>query len=271
METFQQKAAKKQEELSQVEEAANGGDSEGDKKNQRIQELTAEAEEQSSLKRELEAELKRVLVPHKTTERQLAHLQKQQKDAENQLKVVRQRLQEARDQILAQAGSAQSEEACRTALLKSTEEELAEARAKVNELREAVSVALRSYEELEPHVHDAKGNTERVGRQYDNVKSRIKELNASGDDSQAIFGQRVPKVCRLVSSAQQNGSVCPPYSFSHCFFSPLDRSRQEAAQVQGPRCWSDWGAHQGCRREGGICCSCRACDRRWNSRPIHCH
>jgi peptidoglycan hydrolase CwlO-like protein len=88
----------------------------------------------------------------------------------------------------------------RTALLQKTEEELEQARAKVNEMRQAVSSALRSYEELEPHVADAKGGVERVSRQLHAAKGTIQELENSANDSLAILGQRVSKVHQMVRS-----------------------------------------------------------------------
>jgi hypothetical protein len=67
-------------------------------------------------------------------------------------------------------------------------------------LRQAVSSALRSYEELEPHVADSKATVERVSRQHHSANNTIRELENSSNDSLAILGQRVSKVHQMVSS-----------------------------------------------------------------------
>jgi len=165
----------------------------------KIQELVKEAQEQADLRQELHKELKEGTVPLKQIERQLAQLNKQQKAAAKQLKAARQRLQEARDQIIANADSAESEEARRTALLKQTEEELGAARANVDELKQRQTNMLRKYEEIEPHVQDATSKINGIKSQLSSISNTLRTLSSSTGDSLAILGPRVSKVAQLVS------------------------------------------------------------------------
>lgn len=199
MKTFQEKAALKEQELSQAEESLGNPNAEEEEKQERMNELLEEANKQSDLKRELEEKLHQAQVPFKATERRIQALKREQAGAIKRLAAARQCLQKARDQIMEQAGSAQSEEAQRTALLKQTEEALASARDLVNSLKQAVSSALRSYEELEPHVQDAKSKTKAVFNQLNGARSTIKALESSTGESLAIWGRNVAKVCKLVS------------------------------------------------------------------------
>jgi ABC-type phosphate transport system auxiliary subunit len=111
MNSFIEKAARKQLELSQAEEAASEPSDDERTKRDRMEQLLLEAQEQTALKRNLETELKQVMLPSKTLERQLHNLRRQQATASNELVQAKHRLQDQRDQILAQSGSAESEDA----------------------------------------------------------------------------------------------------------------------------------------------------------------
>jgi chromosome segregation ATPase len=199
MTAFQEKAAKKEQELSQAEESLGMPSNAEEEKRERMDALLSEAQKQAALKRNLEEKLQKAQLPYKTAEREIQALKREKARADKRLKAARQCLQKARDQIMEQAGSSQSEEARRTAILKQTEEDLAVARDKVNELKQAVSSALRCYEELEPHVQDAKSKTKRLSNQLKGIDCTIKELESSSGDSLAMWGRNVAKVCQLVS------------------------------------------------------------------------
>jgi len=194
-----QKAEKYQTELTQAEESMSNPEEDEQANKAKIQELVKEAQEQADLRQELHKELKEGTVPLKQIERQLAQLNKQQKAAAKQLKAARQRLQEARDQIIANADSAESEEARRTALLKQTEEELGAARANVDELKQRQTNMLRKYEEIEPHVQDATSKINGIKSQLSSISNTLRTLSSSTGDSLAILGPRVSKVAQLVS------------------------------------------------------------------------
>lgn len=164
-----------------------------------MDQLLEEAQSQAQLKRELEEELKEAMGPYKEVERKLSHVKKSQSSASTQLNKAKQSLQEARDQIMANADSAESEEARRTALLKKSEEELAAAREKVDGLKQDQSNWLRSYEEIEPHVRDAKSKVDHFNRQLQGVQQKLRSLrSSSGRDSLALLGPRVAAVTQLV-------------------------------------------------------------------------
>ena len=164
-----------------------------------MDQLLEEAQSQAQLKRELEEELKEATGPYKEVERKLSHVKKTQNAASSQLKKAKQSLQEARDQIMAKADSAESEEARRTALLKKSEEELAASRERVDGLKQDQSKWLRSYEEIEPHVHDAKSKVEQLNKQLQGVQHTLRSLqSSSGRDSLALLGPRVAAVAQLV-------------------------------------------------------------------------
>jgi chromosome segregation ATPase len=93
-------------------------------------------------------------------------------------------------------------------LLQKTEEELEQARGKVNELKQEVSTALRSYEELEPHVADAKQKLERASKQFHAAQSTIQALESSSNDSLAILGRNVSTVHQMVSTVACGFHVC---------------------------------------------------------------
>lgn len=208
MDQFKAKAAKKQEELTQAEqdEAANGdgagGDQQGDERTRRIRELTAEATQQEERKRELMAELNELNVPYKGQLRDLKRLVRALEQSTVQVQAAKQRLHLARQERLEAAGSAASEEARRTKELQESEQQLALCKEQAQPLKQAVSNALRTYEELEPQVHEAKSVVQKVQRQLQGAASTLQELenssNSSADNSMAVFGQRTSKVHSMV-------------------------------------------------------------------------
>lgn len=200
MEKAKEKARKKQEELRQAEdEVAGSTGNDGEKKRNRVHHLLEEAQSQAQLKRELEELLKGALVPYKLVERKLDGLKKQQNSASTQHKAAKKRLQEVRDQIMANADSAESDEARRTAMLKASEEDLYAARAKVDELKHGQSKWLRSYEEIEPHVRDATSKVEKLMKQLQGVQHTLRSLQSSSGDSLALLGPRVAMVAQSAS------------------------------------------------------------------------
>jgi ribosomal protein S4 len=82
MKQFKEKAAKKEEELSQTEDSLGSPGNEEKEKRSRMDELLAEAQNQAALKRDLEEQLKQVLAPNKTQEHQLQAMKRQQTGAE---------------------------------------------------------------------------------------------------------------------------------------------------------------------------------------------
>jgi chromosome segregation ATPase len=223
---FQEKAGRYETELSQAEEALSSPSNEQEEKKKHHEALLEEAQNQTALRRELEEQLKQAHAPCKQIDRQLKALSRDTKSAVKTLAAAKKRLQEARDQILAQAGSAQSEEARRTAILKRTEEELAEARSKVDELRQTQSKYLRAYEEVEPHVLDARSKVSQVSNQLNGVNASIRELESASGDSLAVFGRNVPKLHQLVCSFHDDPTGLRSYVVLTMLLVLFSRSRK---------------------------------------------
>jgi DNA repair exonuclease SbcCD ATPase subunit len=238
MEKTQEKARQKEEELRQAEEAAGTPGNDGESKRNRVDQLLQEAQSQAQLKRGLEEELKEAMVPYKNAERNLGAVKKKQSSAAKQLKAAKQRLQEARDQIMSNADSAESEEARRTALLKKSEETLASARAKVDELKQDQSKWLRSYEEIEPHVRDSTSKVDRLKKQLQGVQHTLRSLqSSSGRDSLALLGPRVATVAQMVSCQYQSSPTYYVYAFdSHNYVSLRSKRprRRTSSAVMSP-------------------------------------
>jgi len=199
---FDTKAKKIVDDLTQAEASLDSPEEEEQSNREKIDALLKEAQEQMDLKNELETQLKTEHAPLKQLDREISQLKKQHKFAKKELDAAKRRLQEARDQIIANAESAESEEARRTALLKKTEEELAAARGNVDTLKQEISKYYRAYEELEPSVHEAQAKINGLKSQLSGVQNTLRSLSSSTGDSLAILGPRVSKVVQLVSFAR---------------------------------------------------------------------
>ncbi len=127
-------------------------DDPNDERRSRLDALATEAQEMATMKKELEQELKREKEPQKALARQFKLLKKEEERANRSLMDANQRLQAKRNEILDKAGSAESEEARRNQRLQAAEAKLADEKNRHSELRQAVTDAYNSYEELEPEV-----------------------------------------------------------------------------------------------------------------------
>ena len=219
---YEEKAAKREKEILNAEEQLGHPDDEQASQSQKIAALNQEAEEQAELKNKLEAELRELLAPQKKLQRDKSALKKELKNTEKKLKLYQRRLQEAREE---QAGAGGSDEAQRAAVLKEAEDKLAARKGKSNELRQEVSSCLRSYEELEPHVHDAKANAEKAQNQLRGVQGTIQRLSSSSNDSLAVLGPRVRRVFQMVS-------LFPTVRTDRSFVVGYSTSRVNAFQVE---------------------------------------
>lgn len=200
---FKEKVASRQLELSQAEEEASGANDADEEKRIReeMEELGKEAETQADLKRNLEVELKQVMVPFKSKERDVKSLKQEKDRAGKELQRAKKRLQETRAEIMEKAGSAESEEARRTALLTETEEALSNAREESNGLKQAQALAHREYEELGPEVEQAKQSTATKASHLSAVRHKLNDLkSSSAGNSFAIFGRKCANVHKLVRS-----------------------------------------------------------------------
>lgn len=186
------------------EEVGSPGDEET-KRQSKVDTLLAEVHSEKEVKKELDEELKLATAPYKESERKLAMAKRAKSEVAGQLKKAERELQNAHDQIAANAESAESEEFRLKSALKQTEEECAAARSNTDELKENQSQWLRSYEEIAPHVQDAKSKVEDLKHQLRGVRNTVASLQSStGQDSLALLGPRVAKLADLVRIASAN-------------------------------------------------------------------
>lgn len=197
------KREKRRQELAKAEEAANVTHDEESDLREALADLAEEATAAAETKSGLESKLKKAKGPVKSAEQNLASIKRESSTAEKRLKKAKKYLQDARDQILQAAGSAETEEKIRTAKIKKAEDDLADARSKLDPQREAIAEALRKYEELDPHVEQAKMDCKSVDAQLNAVKKKMKELQSSKGNSLAVFGKKCVAMHKAVEQARK--------------------------------------------------------------------
>lgn len=156
------------------------------------------------MKHQVEQEYKRAREPLKSMERNLKHLQKEKASAERTLKNANQRLDEKRQEIATRAGSAESEAAKRNQRLQEAEAKLAEMKEKYDRSKQDTNDWRQAYEELEPHVLQAKANVKDTTAKLRAIESRITSLESSSGNSLAIFGQRCAQLKKVVDEYAKN-------------------------------------------------------------------
>lgn len=193
------KVTKKQEEVDKVEELMANPSDEQARKQERIDQLIAEGKEQMELKSKYERELAECIAPCKQEERQLAQLRRKKVQEQTNLKAAQKRLAAYREEAASKAGNAQTEQAKRTMALSKAERELAAAREKIDELKQAVATSYRAYEEMEPRVEEAKGVVQQAQRRLEKAKGTLHRLQQSSDEL-ALLGPNVKKVAERVGA-----------------------------------------------------------------------
>jgi chromosome segregation ATPase len=137
-------------ELEQATKAANVTDDEETAAKNRLRELTEESNEAAQNKISLEQELKKYMAPLKTKERELQILTKEVASAKKRLQSSQFRLEKARKEILDSAGNAAEEERQRTRKIAMLEREIAEAKPRLDPLKERINEEYTGYNELSP-------------------------------------------------------------------------------------------------------------------------
>lgn len=201
-ETFMAKAAKKEEELTQLQLSMSQPKEQEDRLNNKSHELIEEGNKQSALKNDLEIRLRNAKHPVKDLERQLAASKREEARAKTALHAAQKRLKEVRDQIIAKAGSAKEEAARRASELKEAEEALEEATARKEELVQRVSTAHQQYEEHEPQLKDKKAQVKEIKRQIQVVEGRIQSLSQTTDEL-AVFGRNVKRMHDMIEKTKR--------------------------------------------------------------------
>ena len=266
-------------ELTQVEEAGDGPDEEEEIiKRTTLEQLIQEATEQTQKKQRLEADLKRTQAPHKATERQLHCLQQEMEEARHRVQQTYARLVQKREQIAEKAGSADAEEARRSQELETAEEQLAATREKADGLKQGISNAYRSYEELEPYLEQTKQNCRAAAGNLHAVENKIRVLETSTNGSLAVFGTRCNKVKEMVRLSWTSVVYCrmslmyTRYAL-HAFvvFLLSGRSLDPSEQISRTNCGSHWSLPQDCPRQGTIRRHRRIGLGPWKFGSLHCH
>lgn len=166
---------------------------------EQLNQLTQEAQEAAATKQELENQIRQQLAPIRNHQQQLNSVKLEYNAAERRLASARKHLQDARDQIMQLSGSAQSDEARRTARIREAEAELAEQRTELEERKRNLQEYHDEYEETEPHVEQAKNNWSGAMAQLHAVTKRVNDLTASEENSMAVFEQKCVAVHSMVS------------------------------------------------------------------------
>lgn len=139
----------------------------------------------------------------KVLERQLKTLGSEKTSAERTLRQAKKLLDDKRKEILEREGSKESEAAKRIQRLQQAEEAAETMKIEYDQTKQDVTDSYRAYEELEPHVQQARSNVENEERRLHVIQSKIHSLESGPGDSLAVFGQRVPQLKRLVDNHQR--------------------------------------------------------------------
>ena len=176
--------------------------------------LTVEASVAAEQKRALELELKHAEAPIKAKTAEVAQVARQLVTARKQVKAAQERLDAERARIQQQSaaldGARRQDEQATIALRLQVvkDEEL--------QSRQDTSTYLRKYEELEPHVEQAKTNTSAKNHQYHAAMAKLEALNRSGGNQMAQFGPKCTAVYQRVAELRNKwkGPVVGPIGAS---------------------------------------------------------
>ena len=128
------------------------------------------------------------------------------------LNASRKRLEEKRREIVARAGSAESEAAKRTQKIEELEQMVLETKEKYDQSKQDLSNLLRTCEEVEPHVQQARINVGDANRKLNSIEGTIRSLQASSGSTLAVFGQRCDQLKHAITGCERRfkGPVVGP-------------------------------------------------------------
>lgn len=226
--------------------------------------LAREAEEQSQQKHNLEVDLKRASEPFKVLSRRHREAKKEIASAERSLEAAKRQLEAKRSEILARAGSAESEAIERTKKLQDAEVRLANAKDERDQIRQAVNDSRKTYDELEPQLDQARNEVRAGEKRLRALSSQIRELEASGNSSMNIFGQRCGAVHGMVCT-------CVICSYLHLVAPKAIASSGSESKISRPRAGSSWCLCEDCSRERDVWLLSGACNWIWHVGSFHRH
>jgi len=206
------KLAQRSEEFEQFKDINSGAQEEHIKSlNDKMALLTEEAQQARSNKLDMAENVRKAMAPVKKTERELKDCKRDGVLAKRRIVAATNRLKNARDEILKNAGNAESEEARRTEMMEQTESSISEDKVKLEKQKTSVAQCLNDYDELEPHVDQAKSNVNAVNVQMHAVLKRGNELKSTaGSRSLAVFGPKCATMAKKVEEARKSGRFRGP-------------------------------------------------------------
>mmetsp|Transcript_28066 Transcript_28066/g.41456 ORF Transcript_28066/g.41456 Transcript_28066/m.41456 type:complete len:1167 (+) Transcript_28066:53-3553(+) len=179
--------------------AGASGDEEMEAMQEKLQALNKESAEASQLKRDAEHALKQTSAPIRMVERESKQIQKEMTIAQRKLDEAQRTLRQEQQKLA--EGFEAKEQAQRLSDLEEQKKKLAEIKEAAKHWQQEQSEHLRTYQELEPVVTQAKDRSQNLSRQVYAVEQKLKELQASKGNQVAVFGG--PKAAKLATSVQR--------------------------------------------------------------------
>lgn len=184
-------------ELTQAEELTCTQDEE-QRLQERINDLSTEAEKGRDDKCRLEQEAQQLAGPIRKKERERIAWEKEMSRAQKARDDAQKALNEERERIT--SGKAKSDAARRTEQLQVAERKLVELNKKHDENRQLATQRQHEYEELEPALEHARNQAQSLQRQVRGVRYKVQELQKhDGGNKLAQFGSKCPAVWTAVS------------------------------------------------------------------------
>ena len=183
--------------LTEAEKSANVTDDEEIKLNEKLQELSEEAQAAAESKVQLENELNALRAPVKGKEQEQKLLARELAQEKKKHKSALRRLDTVRKQILESQGNAAEEERTRTRKIATTESDLAQAKEQVDPLKKKVAEHLREYQDIEPAVSQMKETRDGTEKQVYAVQQKLKAMQAESGEGRAalsVFGNKCTKL-----------------------------------------------------------------------------
>ncbi len=204
------KLEQRRQDLAKAEAAATSDSNEEAELSEKMKEYTAEADEARKTLSKQEEELMEARHPLRMHERSLHSIGKEMAGAKRRHKAAIQELKNIRDEMMRKAGSAQSEEAKRTAKRIEAEERLNEIKEGEHDRQRAMSDSNKKYQEMEIPEQSAVEELNSARRQLNAVKNKLNGLKSSEGNSMAMFGNKCVAMHQKVEQAKRDNRFRGP-------------------------------------------------------------
>ncbi|KAL7539962.1 hypothetical protein ACHAWF_012462 [Thalassiosira exigua] len=201
---FSRALEKRRADLVTAEQSLNFTDDEETALNDRLAELTEEAQAAATSRTTLENEYKASQGPARQKEREREVTARELAQAKKTHKKAIQRLDRARKEILESQGNAAEEVHVRTRKIADTERDLAAAKEKVDPLKEEIAKYLSDYQDVSPALEQTKETTEGTEKQVRAVQNKLRAMQAeggAGGRALAVFGSKCKPLYEAVQKA----------------------------------------------------------------------